>query len=52
MPKYTFTRDVEEWLTVEAANEEDARVAANETPIEEWDREVHDERSEEIEIAQ
>jgi hypothetical protein len=41
---YEIERDVEEWITVEAASEEEARDTANETPIDEWEREVHDER--------
>lgn len=44
MTTYEIERDVEEWITVEAASEEEARDTANETPIDEWEREVHDER--------
>lgn len=43
--KWTFERDVEEWIEVEADDEESARILANESPIEEWMREVHDERT-------
>jgi hypothetical protein len=47
MTRYTFTRDVEEWILVEATSEEEARQIANETPLDDWNREVHDERTEE-----
>ena len=44
MPKWSVSRDVEEWIEVEAEDEGAAQVTANETPIEEWTREVKEER--------
>lgn len=40
MPKFLVGREVREWLEVEAKDDYEADDIANETPIEEWERDI------------
>jgi len=48
MTEYLITREVIEWIEVEAANEDEADIHASESPIEEWVRDIKDTSIEEV----
>lgn len=40
MPKYTMVREILEWIEIEAPDIETAENISEETPIEQWHREI------------